>query len=150
MKVFQLEPESKSLLALIWQALQEDTQTSITDLPELTQLMAAGHSLHKMLAAHSGRKVMVDQLRAAFMVQQKVRRPLLQLAVWSFNSGDKCTGLVGYSRQNHMSLQVGMPHSVWIAIWCFVHARVHMLTVNCVDWHTQQKICNSRFAYALN
>ena len=150
MKVFQLQPESKSLLALIWQALQEDTQTSITDLPELTQLMAAGHSLHKMLAGHSGRKVMVDQLRAAFMVQQKVTRPLLQLTVWSFNSGDNCTGLVGYSRQNHMSLQVDMPHSVWIAIWCFVHAGGHMLTVNCVDWHTQQKIGNSRFAYALN
>ncbi len=41
-KVFQLEPESKSLLGLIWQALQQDTQTGISDLPELTQPIAAG------------------------------------------------------------------------------------------------------------
>ena len=88
MKVFQLEPESKSLLGLIWQALQQDTQTGITDLPELTQLIAAGCSLHKLLDGHSGQKVMVDQLRATFMAQQKVRRPLLHLAVYSFISVD--------------------------------------------------------------
>ncbi len=85
MKVFQLEPENKSLLMLIWQALQQDTQTGITDLPELT---AAGCSLRELLAGRSGQKVMIDQLRAAFMAQQKVRRPLLQLAVESFISVD--------------------------------------------------------------
>jgi len=75
-KVFQLEPESKSLLGLIWQALQQDTQTGITDLPELTQLIAAGCSFHEMLAGRSGQK---DHLRATFKAQQKVRRPLPQL-----------------------------------------------------------------------
>jgi len=80
-KVFQLEPESKSLLGLIWQALQQDTQTGISDLPELTQPIAAGSSLREVLAGRSGQKVMMNQLRAAFMVQHKVRTPLLQLAV---------------------------------------------------------------------
>ena len=73
MKVCQLEPESKSLLALIWRALQQDTQTGITDLPELTQLIAAGCSLHELLASRSVQK---DQVRATFKAQQKVRRPL--------------------------------------------------------------------------
>ncbi len=82
-KVLQLEPESKSLLAMIWQALQQDTQTSITDLPELTQLIAAGSSLGELLAGRSGQK---DHLKATFKAQQKVRRPLLQLPVWSFIS----------------------------------------------------------------
>ncbi|DBB17839.1 TPA: hypothetical protein ACH3X3_002859 [Trebouxia sp. C0006] len=80
-KVFQLEPESKSLLGLIWQALQQDTQTGISDLPELTQPIAAGSSLREVLAGRSGQKVMMNQLRAAFMAQHKVRTPLLQLAV---------------------------------------------------------------------
>ena len=80
-KVFQLEPESKSLLGLVWQALQQDTQTGISDLPELTQPIAAGSSLREVLAGRSGQKVMMNQLRAAFMAQHKVRTPLLQLAV---------------------------------------------------------------------
>ncbi len=80
-KVFQLEPESKSLLTLIWQALQQDTQTGITILLELTQLIAAGCSRPELLAGHSGKNVMVDHLRAIFMVQQKVRGPLLQSAI---------------------------------------------------------------------